>query len=53
MSALDHPFLKKIISKNFERKQINFKMLHVNKKPLTRKRNFVQTPFSHSTLKLE
>ena len=28
-------------------------MPHVNKKPLARKRRFVQTPFSHSTLKLE
>ena len=26
---------------------------HVNKKPLPRTRIFVQTPFSHSTLKLE
>ena len=26
---------------------------HVNKKPLPRKRIFVQTPFSHFTLKLE
>ena len=29
------------------------KLPHVNKKPLARKRIFVQTPFSHSTLKLE
>ena len=29
------------------------KLPHVNKKPLPRKRIFVQTPFSHSTLKLE
>ena len=28
-------------------------MPHVNKKPLARKRIFVQTPFSHSTLELE
>ena len=28
-------------------------MPHVNKKPLPRNRIFVQTPFSHSTLKLE
>ena len=28
------------------------KLPHVNKKPLARKRTFVQTPFSHSTLKL-
>ena len=29
------------------------KLPHVNKKPLARKGIFVQTPFSHSTLKLE
>ena len=29
------------------------KLPHVNKKPLARKRNFVQTPFSRSTLNLE
>ena len=29
------------------------KFPHVNKKPLARKRIFVQTPLSHSTLKLE
>ena len=29
------------------------KLPHVNKKPLARKRIFVQTPFSHSTLNLE
>ena len=29
------------------------KMPHVNKKPLARKRFFVQTPFSHSTFNLE
>ena len=29
------------------------KLPHVNKNPLERKRIFVQTPFSHSTLKLE
>ena len=29
------------------------KLPHVNKKPLARKRIFVQTPFSHSTLELE
>ena len=33
--------------------KINVKLPHVNKKPLARKRIFVQTPFSHSTLKLE
>ena len=29
------------------------RMPHVNKKPLSRNQIFVQTPFSHSTLKLE
>ena len=29
------------------------KLPHANKKPLARKRIFVQTPISHSTLKLE
>ena len=33
--------------------KIKAKLPHVNKKPLARKRIFVQTPFSHSTLNLE
>ena len=33
--------------------KIGVKLLHVNKKPLPRNRIFDQTPFSHSTLKLE
>ena len=33
--------------------KIKVKLPHVNKKPLARKRIFVQTPFSHSILKLE
>ena len=33
--------------------KIRVKLPHVNKKPLPRNRIFVQTPFSHSTLKLE
>ena len=32
---------------------IKVKLPHVNKKPLARKRIFVQPPFFHSTLKLE
>ena len=32
--------------------KIKVKLPHVNKKPLARKRIFVQTPFSHSTLNL-
>ena len=34
-------------------KKIKVKLPQVNKKPLARNRIFVQTPFSHSTLKLE
>ena len=33
--------------------KIRVELPHVNKKPLPRNRIFVQTPFSHSTLKLE
>ena len=33
--------------------KIRVKLPHVNKKPLPRNRIFVQTPLSHSTLKLE
>ena len=33
--------------------KIRVKLPHVNKKPLPRNRIFVQTPFLHSTLKLE
>ena len=33
--------------------KIRVKLPHVNKKPLARKRIFVPTPFSHSTLNLE
>ena len=33
--------------------KIKVKLPHVNKKTLARKRIFVQTPFSHSILKLE
>ena len=33
--------------------KIKVKLPHVNKKPLARKRIFVQTHFSHYTLKLE
>ena len=33
--------------------KIKVKLPHLNKKPLARKRIFVQTPFSHSTVKLE
>ena len=40
-------------SDTMETVKINVKKPHVNKKPLARKRNFVQTPFSHSALRLE
>ena len=44
---------KKIRSKKIEKTvKIRAKLPHVNKKPLPRNRIF-QTPFSHSTLKLE
>ena len=48
------PFGKKNGSKKSKKiVKTKVKLPHVNKKPLARKRIFVQTPFSHSTLKLE
>ena len=44
---------KKSDPKNRKKVKIKFKLPHVNKKPLARKRIFVQTRFSHSTLNLE
>ena len=47
---------KNPIQKTEKTVKIKVKMPHVNKKPLARKRNFVQTPFSrlsHSTLNLK
>ena len=45
---------RKIRSKKSKKTvKIRVKFPHVNKKPLPRNRIFVQTPFSHSTLKLE
>ena len=45
---------KKILSKKIEKRvKTKVKLPHVNKKLLARKRIFVQTPFSHTTLKLE
>ena len=45
---------KKILSKKIEKRvKIKVKLPHVNKKLLARKRIFVQTPFSHTTLNLE
>ena len=43
---------KNPIQKVEKTEKIKAKLPHVNKKPLARKRIFVQTPFSHSTLKL-
>ena len=48
-----NPSEKNPIQKIEKTVKIRVKSPHVNKKPLARKRIFVQTPFSHSTLKLE
>ena len=53
MNGLGKPFRKKSDPKNRKTVKIRVKLPHVNKKPLPRNRIFVQTPFSHSTLKLE
>ena len=54
VNGLGKPFRKKSDSKNRKKTvKIRVKLPNVNKKPLPRKRIFVQTPFSHSTLKLE
>ena len=44
---------KNLIQKIGKTVKIKVKLPHVNKKPLARRRIFVQTPFSHSTLNLE
>ena len=44
---------KKSDPKNNKTVKIKVKLPHVNKKTTSEKANFVQTPFSHSTLKLE
>ena len=55
----DYEWIGKTIYKKIQSKKskktakIKVKLPHVNKKPLARKRIFVQTLFSHSTLKLE
>ena len=51
MNGLGTPFRIKSNQKN--RKKIEVKLPHLNKKSLARKQIYVQTPFSHSTLKLE
>ena len=53
MNGLEKPFRKKSNPKNEKIVKAKVKLLHVNKKPLARKRIFVQTPFSRSTSKLE
>ena len=52
MNGSGKPF-KKIRSIKLKTLQIKMKLSHVNKKPLARKRIFVQTPFSHSTFNLD
>ena len=44
---------KNLIQKIEKTVKIKVKLPHVNKKPVARKRIFVQTPFSHSSLNLE
>ena len=44
---------KNLIQKIEKTVKIRVKLPDVNKKPLPRNRIFVETPFSHSTLKLE
>ena len=52
-NGLEKLFRKKSHPKNKKTVKIRVKLPHVNKKPLPRNRNFVQTPFSHSTLRLQ
>ena len=54
VNGFGKPFRKKSDPK-IEKKtvKIRVKLPHVNKKPLLRNRIFVQTPFSHSILKLQ
>ena len=54
MNGLGKPIRKKSDPKNRKKTvKIKVKLPHVNKKPLSRNRIFVQTPLSHSTLNLE
>ena len=52
MNGLEKPLEKNPIQKIEKTVKIKVKLPHVNKKPLARKRIFVQTPFPHSTLNL-
>ena len=49
----DNHLEKNAIQKLEKTEKIKVKLPHVNKKPLARKRIFVQTQFSHYTLNLE
>ena len=49
----DNHLEKKTVPKIEKTVKIIVKLQHVNKKPLARKRFFVQTPLSNSTLTLE
>ena len=52
MNGLGKPFRKKSDPKKSKKTvKIKVKLTHVNKKPLPINRIFVQTPYSHSTLK--
>ena len=53
MNGLRKPSRNKYDQKNRKKLKIEVKLPQVNKNPLARKPIFVQTPFSHSTLKLE
>ena len=53
VNGLGKPFRKKPIQKIEKTVKIRVKFPHVNKRPLPINRIFVQTPFSHSTLKLD
>ena len=52
MNGLVKPLRKKSDRKIDKTVKIKVKLPHVNKKPLARKRIFVQTPYSHSTLEI-
>ena len=51
MNELENQLERNLIQKTEKTVKIKVKLPHGNKKPPARKRIFVQTPFSHSTLK--
>ena len=53
MNGLEKPFRKKSDPKNRKNSKNQSEIAACEQKPLARKRIFVQTPFSHSTLNLE